>query len=124
MLRNEPNESDFLVELQKMIIKEKYDKIDEPMDDESNDDSRKEDNAEVDNKVVDRLEAKARLVYDKEDRSLNLGRMRASDYKFNKMVHLPKPESVKRESLHEVRKDQMLRVFKEVVNNTEVQKEE
>ena len=46
--------------------------------------------------------------------SLDLGRLRATDYKYNKYIHLPKPESVNRESVHEVRKDQMLSVFREI----------
>ena len=47
---------------------------------------------------AEKICAKANLVYDKEDKSLDLGRMRATDYKYNKLIHLPRPENVQRES--------------------------
>ena len=114
MLRNELNESEFVVDLYKMVIKEKYDKVDSLEDGSVTGEGDKKNDLVVDEKVVKEIEAKARLVYNKEDLSLNLGRMRASDYKYNKMIYLPKIEDSRRESLHEVRKEQMLKVFNEV----------
>ena len=55
-----------------------------------------------------------KMVYDKENKSLDLGRLKASDYKYNKFIHLPKPESINREAMHEARKEQMLATFRSV----------
>ena len=120
MIRKELNESEFVVDLHKMIIKEKKDKSDAPeVDNKAGEDLNVHNIDERKIKIMD----KARLVYDKEDKSLDLGRMRASDYKYNKMVYLPKPEDSRRESLHEVRKEQMLAVFREVKRQGDLEKE-
>ena len=123
MVRDELDTNEFLVDLQKMIIKEKYDKAGKE-DDEENEEgnhqkSRLEEKEDLTTRIV---EAKACLVYDKEDFSLDLGRMRATDYKYNKLIHLPKPENVKREAQHEMRKEQMLRVFKSVKDSSKNKK--
>ena len=123
MLRQELNENEFAVELQKMIIKDKFDKTDS-VEGEDDPDSCEldscEDEEEKAKDKVQELDARARLVYDKADKSLNLGRLRATDYKFNRYIHLPCPESSSRESLHEVRKQQMMKTFREVKEENEI----
>ena len=119
MLRPELNETDFAVDLHKMVIKEKYDKMNSESGDVSPEDEEEErkkgpDESRVDG-LIQRLDAKARLVFDKGDKSLDLGRLTATDYKFNRFIYLPKPESSMRESLHEVRKDLMMNTFRKFV---------
>ena len=117
MLRGELNEQDFKVEIQKSIVKEKYDKSEVVNDVEGLDTSNasKTDREGIgDNATIKEIEAKMKMVYDKENKSLDLGRLKASDYKYNKFIHLPKPESINREAMHEVRKEQMLATFRSV----------
>ena len=62
--------------------------------------------------------AKAGMIYSKESKSLNLGKLKATDYKFNKFLHLPRPESTYREAVHEIRKTEMMKVFKKTLKST------
>ena len=48
--------------------------------------------------------AKAAMVYLKSVKSLDLRKMKAADYKFNKHILIPKNKSAKREVLHEMRR--------------------
>jgi len=45
---------------------------------------------------VEKIEAQARMLYNKETKSLDMGNLRASDYKFNRFIHLPRPEEADR----------------------------
>ena len=60
--------------------------------------------------------ARARLTYDKSEGKLDLGNIKSTDYKYNRYINLPKPNSAKAESMHEYRRSQMLRVFDKVTN--------
>ena len=88
-----------------MIAKEKMDKTNSAVEDEGEDQMSKEEKA---------LTAKSNILYDKSDKSLDMGRFKATEYKFNKYIHLPKAESIERESLHEVRRNKMIDIFKGV----------
>ena len=57
------------------------------------------------------ITAKSSLIYDKATKSLDMGRLRATEYKFNKFVCLPKAENIEREALHEVRRNKMVELF-------------
>ena len=57
------------------------------------------------------ITAKSSLIYDKATKSLDMGKLRATEYKFNKFVCLPKAESVEREALHEVRRNKMIELL-------------
>ena len=104
MLRPETDENDFKLEVEKMIVKEKMS-------------ARYEGEAENTSmsEAANIEAAKAAMVYLKSDKTLDLGKMKATDYKFNKHVFLPRNETVERESLHEVRRVTMLDAFRDFI---------
>ena len=120
MLRHELSETEFAVDLQKMVVKEKYDKSGTITDTNlsDNNETLSVDEDESSNVVVETEDAKSRLVFDKSNKCLDLGKLTATDYKFNKYIHLPRPESSMRESLHEVRKDQMMSTFRKIKSSS------
>ena len=61
---------------------------------------------EIDQKLM----TEAGLTYDKEYKTIDMGKFRATNYKFNKMVHLPDADPVEKEAKHEIRKVEMLKV--------------
>ena len=64
------------------------------------------------------------MVYSKENKGFDLGNMWASDYKFNKFVFLPKPKSVRKEALKEVRRREMISTYAKAADRiNEVEKE-
>ena len=63
------------------------------------------------------ITAKSSLIYDKASKSLDMGKLRATEYKFNKFVCLPKAENVEREALHEVRRNKMVELFEKATAN-------
>ena len=96
MMREATNEGDFCTEIGKMIVKEKYDHADRP--DPDNDNSCDDSKTSRDLDMIDqKLTAEAALTYDKESSVIDMGKFRATNYKFNKMVHLPGSEDVERE---------------------------
>ena len=108
MMRQTINEKEFSTELGKMVVKEKYDEADRLEDDLNVSTSRSEEVGLAERMVV----AEAGLTYDKESRVIDMGRFKATNYKFNKFVHLPEAGSVESEAKHEIRKLEMLRIFR------------
>ena len=94
MLRQNTNDKDFCTELGKMIVKQKYDQLEngDGMSDTEEDDLKEEER-----KIV----AESGLTYDKETKTIDMGKFKATNYKFNKFVHLPDAESIEKESKHE-----------------------
>ena len=79
MMRTKFDEKEFKVEIKKMLVKEGFN--------EENDSDNEDDGEKCDSKFSEALreiETKSRLVYDKETIELDLGNMKASDFKFNK----------------------------------------
>ena len=106
MMRQE-SEKDFRVELEKMSVKDKYNSLNTcPVEDdpEMSSDSLSE--------LAEKEEAKTAMTYIKSEKQLDLGKLKATEYKFNKHVFLPKSESSEKEALHEVRRMAMLDVFR------------
>ena len=123
-IRKMLNRETYLVEFEKSMIKEKFGRIGKD---------------EVDGKVVidldddkvtlemaEWLEMKSRLVYDFEDNNMDLGRCKATDWKTNKRITLPKSGSAKLEAYMEVRRAEANKLFgsceddKEVIENLSV----
>ena len=107
MLRQEVDEKDFRVELEKMTVKDKYNSLQK---DNSEDDLEVSDYSLSD--LADKEEAKAAMVYIKAEKVLDLGKLKATDYKYNKHVFLPRNETTEKEALHEVRRVAMLDIFR------------
>ena len=111
-LRNVLNKEMFLVEYEKSLIKEKYGRIGlEEVDGKVIRDDDDEDQ-EINN-YSEWLEIKSRLPYDFEDKSLDFGRCKATDWKLNKRITLPKSGSPKFEAYLEVRRAEASKIFDE-----------
>ena len=123
MVRQKTRLNDFKTDLEKMSVKQKYEESnEEPNVSHISDSGATRNLSETDKEMkrnVDIITAKANLFYDKDNNCLNLNKCRATDYKFNRMVHLPRPQSASRETLHEVRKVEMLNIFTEVTGLTD-----
>ena len=140
MVREELQSEDFKVELEKMIVKQKFDERSKDAHENKDDCSEKEKNgaslssastaaAGTSSKInldsngegVRDLnclweEQAGLMVYNSKSKSLNLGNLRATNYKHNKRLYLPNNSKVEHESSHETRRVEMLRVFNRVRN--------
>ena len=109
MLRPETNEDDFKLEIEKMTVKEKMSARNETECDTVSDSVSSGSLTEA----AEIEAAKAAMVYIKSEKALDLGKMKVTDYKFNRHVFLPRNETVERESLHELRRVTMVDAFRE-----------
>ena len=133
MVRNELDLEDFNVELEKMLFKQRFDEMDQGKDDcltvsqrdqeafsaaESTNRTRL-DNSNLNVKVNGSFaweENVGNMVYNGKSRSLDLGNLKATNYKHNKVVYMPKNYNAEKESIHANRKNEMLRTFNRVAN--------
>ena len=127
MLRQQTNLTDFQIELEKMIAKEKFgdrEKEDEEYDSGiSSGESDTEDSSCGDLEFLsDRVAAEAAMVYLKKEKRLDLSRLKATNYKFNKFVHLPRAQQATAEAKHEVRRVAMEKIFNESCNQLDKEK--
>ena len=77
MMREELNIKEFMADVEKMLVKNAYNEIDEEEDEEYEKSEEEDKRLE---KAVQKVEAEGRMVYCKETRSFDLGNLRASDY--------------------------------------------
>ena len=63
---------------------------------------------EVESRLV---KTESRLVYNHVSKTLDMSRMRATDFKYDKRLMLPGPEQADKESLHQIRRNEMLKLF-------------
>ena len=144
MVRDELSLEDFKVELEKMVANQKLDNAfnsDQGEDDLSEQPDRcntpalqKQTNEPkttnkfgLKSEVSEKCKAEkdfnikweeniCNLPYDCREKVLDMGNLRATQYKHNKMICLPQPEKPERESGHEARRNEMLRVYNRVAN--------
>ena len=120
MIRSELDTDEFRVEVEKMIAKETLGENDMGTEEEcENEDSSLDERDEQIEKRVKEEEARSRMTYDKVNKGLDLGNLRASDYKYNKFIHLPKPRQACKESMNEVRRVEMIKVFDKIKKKIE-----
>ena len=133
MVRKELSLEDFTVEMEKMVAKQKFDNAfngsmgeddlsEEPVTGKSPAPSEQT-NGGLDAKSLDGCEDKLKsfsvkweenvcnMPFNVKDKTLDLGNLRATQYKHNKTICLPQPEKPNVETLHETRRNEMLRVF-------------
>ena len=111
MLRQETSLLEFKTELEKMTVKEKISAL-------NSGSSTPDESLTTDKELSEEAskeEAKTAMVYLKSEKVLNLGKLKATDYKYNKHIFLPKGETAEKEALHEVRRMSMLEAFKETM---------
>ena len=51
------------------------------------------------------------MLYDYKTKSINLGNLKATDYKYNKMLYMPDPDSSDKENLHQFRRTECNRIY-------------
>ena len=98
MLRPELDRMEFGIELEKMVAKQAY----------RNGEHEKNETPDVElEEKINQISTESRLMYNKRTRCLDMGNLRASDYKFNRFIHLPRPENAETEALHKTRRKEM-----------------
>ena len=136
MFREELSKKKFELELEKMVAKKKYDSHFRMEDDcldtqtaatinqqsESNEQLRSDlgENFKLNDtnneKIDPWVENESKMTYNLKDKTLNLANLQACAYKHNKEIFLPNPESPNKETAHEFRKREMLRIFDRAIN--------
>ena len=115
MLRQKVDLTSFQIELEKMIAREKYGQSNKDEEEyDSGISSENEDTESTDNsldELSEKIAAEAAMVYIKRNKQLDLGKLKATDYKFNKFVHLPRAQEATLEAKHEVRRVAMEKIF-------------
>ena len=107
MLRNKLDRTEYNTEIEKVIAKQSYGACED--EDEMELTGEKRDKSIE--KKIEKVETESRLIYNKENKLLDMGNLRASDYKFNRFIHLPRPEKAEKETLHDIRRRVMRKVF-------------
>ena len=57
------------------------------------------------------------MLYNLKSKSLNFGNLKATQYKYNKSIYMPKPEADDVELSHQLRKTEMLRIFNRAIGS-------
>ena len=102
-LRNILDKGNYLEEVEKAYIKEKYNRIGKTEKDGIIIEER--------NKDSEWLEKKQSLIYDFEEKNINFGRAKPTGWKGNKRVTLPKGGSAQLEGFLEVRRRQASKIY-------------
>ena len=114
MKRNEIDINEFTVEVEKMIVKQGYNEDGSREESEESVVYDEEETKRI-NKAVREIETEQKMVYNKGTGQFDLGNSKASEYKFNKFVHMPRVESVRSEAMNEVRRKEMIKACEEVI---------
>ena len=119
MVRQKLNEDDFKVEIEKMITKHKYQTCNQDGEDTKSEE-KKENKKDEEDKRLEMLgeieEARSRMTYNRSEKVLDMGNLRASDYKYNKHVQLPDTVDACEEARNEIRRTEHMKSFKKIVN--------
>ena len=134
----------FEIEVEKAIVKDKYNRRFNSKDDCSDEDLSSEtnvrgiraaqlsDSSEVnsnsnrlksENDIKSKVnelweESSGSMVYNLKDKTLDLGNLKATNYKYNKTVGLPDPDSPEIETLHEFRRTEFRRIFDRAIRHS------
>ena len=72
-------------------------------------------------KAIKREEALGAMVYNKTSKHLDMGNLRATEYKFNRFINLPANVNPDKEALHNVRKEETKKVLERVIREENIQ---
>ena len=142
MIRDVLDREEFEVELEKMVAKQKFDNVfSDSKDDCTGENSIEHQvskrtqtkptpalgvttgtkfnsiNSEKEKEILWE-ESSGKMIYDLKQKSLNFANLRASEYKYNKRIFMPEPEKADIETLHEVRRTEMRKVFNRAAMNS------
>ena len=118
MLRNELDEIEFSTEVEKMIAKQSYGEGEEGENGEEEETGERDKSLE---RRLEKIEAEAKMTYNKETKSLDMGNLKTSEYKYNRYIFLPRPGKAEKETLHNIRRREMKKVF-DYINRNEKEK--
>ena len=62
------------------------------------------------------------MVFNYKTKSLDFGNLTAPKYKYNKTIGMPNPESCEKETFHEIRRNEMRRIFSKATSSQPVNK--
>ena len=102
-LRRCLNKERFMIEMEKSLLKEKWDRSQREDKGEELVDMEREEKDRID-KIAEEMTAKSRQVFDGEDKVLDFANHKATDAKMNTRVILPRPLTPKEEADLEVRR--------------------
>ena len=115
MIRKPVTMTDFKREVEKAIAKQNYNMA---FNDGSDlDVSLTPDEA----KQIETLETECKMVFNPRENNLSLSRLKATDFKYNKRIKLPEISDPNLEAKHQIRREQMEKVFLKLVHQTEAQ---
>jgi len=141
MIREDLSLEDYKVDVEKMVVKQKYNNCFKDLEDDPSNcsgvsasvqtpkqhtavkvfssEKYKESggNGNLSNFESKWVETSSKMPYDIRSKTLDMGNMQATSYKYNKDLNLPSNESVELETAHESRRVELLRVFNCVAND-------
>ena len=61
--------------------------------------------------IVKKIEAESKATFIFREKTVSLARLKCTNFKYNKRLHLPEPTSSEREAMHHMRKEEMMNTF-------------
>ena len=107
-LRNILSKENYMAEIEKGLIKDKYGRIGK---EEVDGKVVEEEETEERKKSSEWLERKTELIYDMEDNNIDFARSKPTQWKGNKRIYLPKAGSTSLEAYLEIRRQQASRTY-------------
>ena len=111
-LRNLLSKEDYMAEIEKGLINEKYDRIGKV--EENGKVTKDVDETKVEKereKSSEWMERKGELIYDLEENTIDFARSKPTQWKGNKRIHLPKAGSTSLEAYFEIRRQQASEIY-------------
>ena len=137
MIRNDLSEEEFKVDIEKMIVKKKYDNCFNEKEDDCREESSGQSTSHTIQSAVsevnsadfsrvkeqnDKFNLKweencGKMTYNIRSKVLDMGNLQATAYKYNKQISLPSNESPELETAHEARRIELLSLFDKVAKD-------
>ena len=118
MMRLELDDVEFELEMEKMVTKRKFREKEEEMEIEKGSGKEKTEREREEDKRIEsemeKLVTQSRMIYNKGSKCVDMGNLKASDYKYNRYIHLLRSTDAQRETLHILRKEEMKKVYRAV----------
>ena len=102
-----------LLEVEKAIAKQKFsdqDELEDKLDQDISEEVNLEEKQRID-EIVRRETARMKMTYNKENKSLDPGNLKATEFKFNRHINLPGGSAPEKEALFEIRRQQAVETF-------------
>ena len=126
-VRSELKDEEFEVELESMITKKKYRSSTEEEDASLVEVERKKKSEKEEAEMKDNIaweENRTTAVFDWQEKTISLARIRANKYKYNKHVCMPKVSDPQTEARHDIRKQRTREIYRDVRKKLESKERE